>query len=557
MDLLRPRRCIDVLIHPVSFIGLVAAVMLVPASVDAKAPGKRHCYRSVCVDVLTVKEVQGLLGKTVRMTASHYGDPSVDPFNRGTFTSNGERFNANDPTRTASATLPDGTELLLRNPDTGAVSHVRVNDFGPFWVNRELDVTEQVARDLGFEKQGIKALEVTIVSVPTQDDVDRLYRHDRPPLPAMGYLGKRTRLETSKLAQVLLRQKQVAVGVVATQDQVAEGAEPTAKLGRVVVREHVYHFVPTQVASPRSLGAEDFTPEHVAAGAAALSRWSMRQQARSELNAFAFSLLGMFALLAFVAPYGVPVLRSGARHAHRFLTHDDAVEHLRLMLTQQHPTAPARLAHGRLLQLPAPQKQPMDKALEAEVVIMRPEDEMGISKREMPEHSLQHGFDGLTARNGVAAHYETVSVQFEKLEFGRPHKRLLTDRGAIGLDDDQFVPKKVARIIGEGVCHEGDLRSADAIIVSGQVIGNVSSSQVTVEKSGLIDGDVTAAWVKVEGWIDGNVVAEKVDLEPSALVSGDVQAKILRSAPGAIIEGRHVEDRAEMADTLTARLARA
>ncbi|MAI47740.1 MAG: hypothetical protein CMB79_18190 [Filomicrobium sp.] len=100
-----------------------------------KAPGKRHCYRGVCVKVLTVSQVQGLLGKTVRMTASHYGDPSVDPFNRGTFTSNGERFNANDPTRTASATLPDGTELLLRNPDTGAVSHVRVNDFGPFWVN--------------------------------------------------------------------------------------------------------------------------------------------------------------------------------------------------------------------------------------------------------------------------------------------------------------------------------------------------------------------------------------------------------------------------------------
>ncbi|MEM9357202.1 MAG: polymer-forming cytoskeletal protein [Pseudomonadota bacterium] len=547
MDDLRPRRCIDVLIHSVSFLGLVAiAVLLASVPAEAKAPGKRHCYRSVCVDVLTIKEVRGLLGKTVRMTASHYGDPSVDPFNRGTFTSNGERFNANDPTRTASATLPDGTELLLRNPDTGSVSHVRVNDFGPFWVNRELDVTEQVARDLGFEKLGIKALEVTIVSVPTQDDVDRLYRHDRPPLPTMGFLGKRTRLDTTKLAQVLLRRNQSAIGAVAKEGIEPAAVEPSAKLGRVVVREHIYHFVPTQSASPRALGAEDVTPEHVATGAAALAQWSMRQQARAELNAFASLLLGMFVLLAFLAPFGLPLLRSGARHAHRLLTHDDAVEHLRSMLTQEHPTTQARLAHGRLLQLPAPQKEPSDKALEAEVVIMT------------PEYSSQHNYDGVAATNGngLLTSHERSILRFQKFDFGLPNRQLLSDRRVTKPDNDQFVPKKVARIIGEGVCHEGDLRSADAIIVSGQVNGNVASSQVTVEKSGLVDGDVTADWVKVEGWIDGNVVAEKVDLEPSALVSGDVHAKIIRSAQGAIIEGRYIEARAEMSDSLTGRLVR-
>ena len=89
-----------------------------------------------------VLKVEGLVGKTVRVTSLHKGDPSVDPFNGGTFMSNGERFNANDPTRTASATLPGGRELLLRNQDTGAASHVRVNDFVPFWVDRELYITE-------------------------------------------------------------------------------------------------------------------------------------------------------------------------------------------------------------------------------------------------------------------------------------------------------------------------------------------------------------------------------------------------------------------------------
>jgi hypothetical protein len=120
---------------------MMAAVLacLVPGlwtTAAAKQPGARHCYGKVCVQVLSIAETENLVGRTVELTASHYDDPSVDPFNRGTFTSNGERFVADDPTRTASATFPDGTELLLRNPTTGRVSHVRVNDFGPFWANR-------------------------------------------------------------------------------------------------------------------------------------------------------------------------------------------------------------------------------------------------------------------------------------------------------------------------------------------------------------------------------------------------------------------------------------
>ena len=115
-----------------------------------KAACQRHCYRCVCVQVLIVLKVEGLLGKTVRVTALHQGDPSLDPSNRGTSMSNGKRFNANDPTRTASATLPDGRELLLCNPDTGVVLHVRVNDFVPFWVDRELYLLNRLRSIFGL-----------------------------------------------------------------------------------------------------------------------------------------------------------------------------------------------------------------------------------------------------------------------------------------------------------------------------------------------------------------------------------------------------------------------
>ena len=128
---------------------LIILTILASHRLQAKKPGERHCYRDVCVTVLSIKEVKDILGKTVKLKASYYDDPSVDRFNANELTSNGERFSADDPTRTASSNFPDGTELLLRNPRNGLVSHVRVNDFGPFWGNRELDVTRRVAEDLG------------------------------------------------------------------------------------------------------------------------------------------------------------------------------------------------------------------------------------------------------------------------------------------------------------------------------------------------------------------------------------------------------------------------
>ena len=199
----------------------------------AKRPGQRHCYGGICVQVMTLPEVRRLLGKVIKQTASHYGDPSTDKYNTGTFTSNGERFNANDPTRTSSANFPDGTELLLRNPENGAVSHVRVNDFGPFWSNRELDVTERVAQDLGFLSRGIMELEVTVVAVPDSDDVRRLYRKDRQPVPTMGFLGKRTEAETAVLAEVLARRY---TGYAALKEQrQAPGTAPAGASSAAIV----------------------------------------------------------------------------------------------------------------------------------------------------------------------------------------------------------------------------------------------------------------------------------------------------------------------------------
>jgi len=230
---------------------LVAGVLTAGTAL-AKAPGERHCYGQVCVRVFTVAETMAQLGETRILHTSHYDDPSVDPFNRNVFTSNGERFSGDDPSRTASPEYPDGTELLLRNPKTGDVSHVRVNDFGPFWPGRHLDVTRRVAEDMGFAGPGLVDLEVTVVAPPTPDDVRALYRQDRKPVPTGGYLGVHTVAQTAEIARLLISRWRPRIWV-------ADGPSDPTRFVRApapVPIESVYVYLDRQTASPRASGAE-------------------------------------------------------------------------------------------------------------------------------------------------------------------------------------------------------------------------------------------------------------------------------------------------------------
>jgi cytochrome oxidase assembly protein ShyY1 len=86
------------------------------------------------------------------MVASYYG-----PGFHGKKTASGEVFNSFDYTA-AHKSLPFGTILKITNPDNNKSCMVRVNDRGPFIDGRDLDVSEQVAYELGMIKQGVAQL---------------------------------------------------------------------------------------------------------------------------------------------------------------------------------------------------------------------------------------------------------------------------------------------------------------------------------------------------------------------------------------------------------------
>jgi rare lipoprotein A len=190
--------------------GTVAGVLAIlswPTDAEAKRPGGKHCYGGTCHRVMTLDETQALVGKLRKLRASHYDDCRRDRFNPCGLTSSGEPFRAHAPDNTASAIHPDGTVLLLRNPTNHLSAVVRVNNFGPFRGNRQLDVSRATADRLGFAKQGVAALEVLVVQAPTADEA-RYERNRRyPPVP--GFMGRTDSIDSAfqRYADLTVRQR--------------------------------------------------------------------------------------------------------------------------------------------------------------------------------------------------------------------------------------------------------------------------------------------------------------------------------------------------------------
>ena len=82
--------------------------------------------------------------------------------NGGTRTASGERLN-NDASTAAHKTLPMGTRVRVTNLSNGKSEVVRITDRGPYIHGRIIDVTEGVAKRLGFYGNGISTVKVEVL----------------------------------------------------------------------------------------------------------------------------------------------------------------------------------------------------------------------------------------------------------------------------------------------------------------------------------------------------------------------------------------------------------
>ena len=104
------------------------------------------------------------VGETKEVLASWYGE-----YFHGRKTAIGEIYDMYGYTA-AHKTYPLGTVLLVTNPQNGKSLKVRINDRGPFWNSRELDLSMGAAKFLGTKEQGVAKVKIEVLSVPSVVD---------------------------------------------------------------------------------------------------------------------------------------------------------------------------------------------------------------------------------------------------------------------------------------------------------------------------------------------------------------------------------------------------
>jgi len=93
---------------------------------------------------------------------SWYGEPFD-----GQLTANGEIYDMYAATA-AHTTLPLNSIVRLVNTRNHRSTVVRINDRGPYVEGRELDVSYEVARRLGFEQRGLAKVRLELLEVPSR-----------------------------------------------------------------------------------------------------------------------------------------------------------------------------------------------------------------------------------------------------------------------------------------------------------------------------------------------------------------------------------------------------
>ncbi len=184
----------------IATIATAIAAVAIPAAtstpVEAKTPGKTYCFVGKCHRVKTIDETSALVGVEQSVTASHYDDCSKDRYNPCGLTSSGERFHPDRPDNTASPIYPDGTQLLVWSPKSNRALVVRVNNAGPYWGNRTLDLSRAAAEKLGFEGEGVANLKLKVIKAP--EVAETQYKKNREYDPVPGDIGQYASLDDAQ-----------------------------------------------------------------------------------------------------------------------------------------------------------------------------------------------------------------------------------------------------------------------------------------------------------------------------------------------------------------------
>src|SRR5208282_1201 len=151
------------------FLGL--GMLILTPSANPTAAGKASSPSQTIPAPLTSSNVNSNKGQhkplaTWECTTSWYGG-DFD----GQQTANGETYDMYAETA-AHPTLPLGSIVRVVNTKNHRSQVVRINDRGPYVEGRELDVSYEVARRLGFDQRGLAKVRLELLEVPSRPASD-------------------------------------------------------------------------------------------------------------------------------------------------------------------------------------------------------------------------------------------------------------------------------------------------------------------------------------------------------------------------------------------------
>ena len=110
--------------------------------------------------LFNARHAHGLPLQVWECVSTWYGEPFD-----GQPTASGEVYDMYAQTA-AHPTLPLGSVIRITNTRTRQSTIVRINDRGPYVDGRDLDVSFEVARRLGFDQRGLARVRVELLEVP-------------------------------------------------------------------------------------------------------------------------------------------------------------------------------------------------------------------------------------------------------------------------------------------------------------------------------------------------------------------------------------------------------
>lgn len=104
-----------------------------------------------------------------------------------------------------------------------------------------------------------------------------------------------------------------------------------------------------------------------------------------------------------------------------------------------------------------------------------------------------------------------------------------------------MAPAKTASVIGPDLAIVGQkitLICKSALVISGEIAGDVHGDDITVSGTGKVTGTLVARSLSIHGEIHGQLRGETVALYSTARINGDITQKNLMIAEGAQFDGR-------------------